>query len=78
MIDSCKHCIVRGDIKACVTTPCNTHDSWYAKQLQGRIRELESALKWLLWLHNDDPHGTTAEWGEAWVHATELVKEPPR
>ena len=48
-----------------------------------RIRELEAALKWLLWLHNDDLHGTTpvaseAEWDEAWETAAELVEEPPR
>ena len=48
-----------------------------------RIRKLEAVLQWLLWLHNDDLHGTTpvaseAEWDEAWETASELVEEWPR
>ena len=60
MSDSCKHCTVRGDIKACVATPCHTHDSWYAKQLQRRIRELEEALHLIADTDPDD--------GAAWFH----------
>ena len=71
MSDSCKHCIVRGDIKACVATPCNTHDSWYAKQLQERIRELEIALDLIA---NTDPDD-----GTAWFHqVAEKALEPQR
>ena len=45
MTDSCKHCTVRGDIKLCVTTPCNTHVSWYAQQQQAEIERLRELLR---------------------------------
>ena len=42
--DNCKHCVVRGDIKQCRETDCSTHESWYAKNQQGEIEMLRSAL----------------------------------
>lgn len=34
MTDQCKHCTLRGDIKACKATPCSKHEDWYVVQLQ--------------------------------------------
>lgn len=38
-IDSCQNCRMRGDLKACLQTPCVTHHSWFAQQMltQGGI-----------------------------------------
>lgn len=40
MSDTCKHCLVRGDIAMCKKEPCHTHESWYAQQLQAEIERL--------------------------------------
>lgn len=51
MSDSCKHCVARGDVALCDATPCNTHDSWYARRLKAelagereRVERLRAAL----------------------------------
>ena len=44
MTDTCKHCTARGDIKMCRTTPCHTHDSWYAQQQDKEIEKLRELL----------------------------------
>lgn len=38
--DACNECSVKGNLKACESTPCSKHDSWYAKQLQEKITKL--------------------------------------
>ena len=65
----------------CILMPDGYWTPWHVAQ--ERIRKLEAVLQWLLWLHNDDLHGTTpvaseAEWDEAWETASELVEESPR
>ena len=40
MSDQCKNCTVRGDLKACKSTPCFHHENWYAIQLESKIEEL--------------------------------------
>lgn len=43
MSDQCKHCTVRGDINACLSTECFHHENWYAVKQQERIDELQQA-----------------------------------
>ena len=82
MSDSCKHCIVRGDIKACAATPCNTHDSWYAQQLQRRTRKLEALVEssyreGFTDGYDDDARPQDADAG--WEHSEARRElEPPR
>lgn len=38
--DACLHCSVRGNLNDCRNTPCNQHESWYAKQLAKEIDRL--------------------------------------
>jgi hypothetical protein len=44
MSDQCKRCICRGDFKACQSVECHQHESWYAKQMAARVKELEEEL----------------------------------
>jgi hypothetical protein len=46
MNDICERCTVRGDLQACVNTPCAEHDSWYAREVLGWLRELVDATEW--------------------------------
>ncbi len=36
-MDSCKHCIIKGNLPMCLITDCNVHESWYAKTMQSAI-----------------------------------------
>ena len=45
MSDLCEHCVVRGNIKKCMATPCQQHDSWFNSVRIERIEELETAIK---------------------------------
>lgn len=52
MVDQCKHCSYKGDIKTCESAECFQHENWYAKQkraeidrLKNRQTELERALR---------------------------------
>ena len=45
MSDQCKHCLVRGKIKACKETPCSHHENWYAVEQQKKIDALTGALQ---------------------------------
>lgn len=39
MTDQCMHCTVRGDIDACMKTPCSQHESWYAQRLKALAKQ---------------------------------------
>ena len=41
MSDQCKHCVVKGDLKACEETECYQHENWYALQLKTEIDRLK-------------------------------------
>ena len=44
-MDQCMNCTVRGDIDACMKTPCSQHESWYAQTLKAQQRKpLEEPL----------------------------------
>lgn len=48
MSDQCKHCILRGDIKACEAFECYQRESWYVCELQNILtskREEIASLK---------------------------------
>jgi hypothetical protein len=45
MSDTCKHCMICGNIVACRATPCHTHESWYAQQQDAEIERLRDALQ---------------------------------
>jgi len=45
MTDQCKHCTVRGDLRACLAVECFQHESWYAIEQQKRIDKLTAALE---------------------------------
>ena len=47
MSDTCKHCMVRGNIIECQETPCHTHVSWYAQQQQAEIERLTRKVEYL-------------------------------
>ena len=35
-MDQCTHCTVKGDLAACMSTPCGYHDLW----IVGELREI--------------------------------------
>lgn len=35
-MDQCMNCTVRGDLDACMETPCSQHESWYAQTLKAQ------------------------------------------
>ena len=37
MIDECKNCVCRGNIKVCKMVLCSQHESWYAVEQQKQI-----------------------------------------
>lgn len=45
MADQCKHCSLRGDLKACLATECSKHEDWYAVEQQKRINKLEERIE---------------------------------
>lgn len=45
MTGQCKHCTLRGDIKACKAEPCSKHEDWYAVQLQQENAALKAELE---------------------------------
>ena len=40
MPDQCKYCIVRGDYKKCLKTPCSKHESWIDIERMDRIKQM--------------------------------------
>lgn len=44
MVDQCKHCDLRGDIKACKASDCFHHENWYAVEQQRIIDEQRIAI----------------------------------
>lgn len=34
MTDQCRHCQLRGNLKACMAIECSKHEDWYPQQLQ--------------------------------------------
>lgn len=41
MIDQCKNCDMRGDLKDCYSVECFKHEDWIVTALQARVVELE-------------------------------------
>jgi hypothetical protein len=41
IVDQCKHCVFRGDIKKCQAAECSQHESWYAKTLSYKVERLK-------------------------------------
>jgi len=39
-LDECKHCTLRGNLKACKEVKCPAQNSWYAKEQQKHIYSL--------------------------------------
>lgn len=37
--DECRYCLCRSNLEKCLATPCNHHDSWYAKAALAEQRE---------------------------------------
>ncbi|MCP5004956.1 MAG: hypothetical protein GY941_13630, partial [Planctomycetes bacterium] len=50
----CKYCALKGNIEKCLSADCAQHDSWYAKEQQEKIEELQDTLTLI------------AEWCEAY------------
>ena len=42
MSDQCKHCLSKGDWDECQKTVCFHHENWGWKQLQAKVKHLES------------------------------------
>lgn len=40
-IDICMNCTVKGDIDACLKTPCTQHNSWFAKTIIAKAEQDE-------------------------------------
>ena len=45
MSDECKHCTLRGDIKACEAVPCSLRENWWGLQKMAEIEKLKARLK---------------------------------
>jgi len=52
MTDQCNGCVLKGDIKECLTTECPQRENWYARAQAARIEELEAEVKLLRQLKN--------------------------
>ena len=83
MSDTCKHCMIRGNIVACRATPCHTHESWYAQQQGAEIERLREAIIRApcsqnripcRWPCDNDPE----DHGPCWKQAALANKEPPQ
>lgn len=48
MINECRYCTLRGDIKKCKAVECFHHDNWYAVQQQSEIDQLKQQRDELL------------------------------
>jgi hypothetical protein len=46
MTDQCNGCVLKGDIKECLTAECGHHENWYARAQAARIAELEAVLRY--------------------------------
>jgi hypothetical protein len=44
MTDQCKHCNLKGDLKACKSSECSIHENWYAVEQQKIIDEQRIAI----------------------------------
>jgi len=52
-MDQCKHCLMRGDLKRCMETTCNQHESWMVGELRKLLdHAVKQADGWY-----DDCHG---------------------
>ena len=47
-MDICMNCTVKGDIDACLKTPCSQHNSWFAKTIIAEAEKQEPAAVGLL------------------------------
>jgi len=45
MTDQCQHCTLRGNLKACLGTPCGHHENWIAQEQASQIDALTQALQ---------------------------------
>ena len=45
MTDQCKHCIVRGDYKKCLETPCSKHESWIDIERMDRMKKMRGFIQ---------------------------------
>ncbi len=59
MNDQCMNCTVRGDLDACIKTPCSQHKSWYAQTLTAKIKEVlaqpeQEPVAWMCHPFGDD------------------------
>lgn len=39
--DECRHCLVRGNIQACLETECNHNSNWLVQELMQKLMEAE-------------------------------------
>ena len=40
-MDQCTHCTAKGDLKTCINTKCNLHESWMVGELRKEIDRLD-------------------------------------
>jgi hypothetical protein len=45
MTDQCKHCTLRGDIKACESVPCFQRENWWAVEKMQEMKQLKKELR---------------------------------
>jgi len=45
-MDICMNCTVKGDIDACLKTPCSQHNSWFAKTIIAEA-EKQEPVAWM-------------------------------
>lgn len=43
-MDQCRKCAIRGDLKACLSEPCNLHESWFAMELTKNIQSKQKEI----------------------------------
>ena len=48
MMDQCKFCEHRGDLKECEAGPCGHHENWYPLTLKENLTTATDALKAIL------------------------------
>lgn len=44
-MDQCTHCTMRGNLKGCLETTCNQHESWMVRQLKAEHAALKYSLQ---------------------------------
>lgn len=51
-MDQCKNCTMRGNLKGCLETACNQHESWMALQLKAENNKLREKMRTAAWALN--------------------------